>query len=92
MTPRFGHTDLRKKGLFLTPKQRYQNRRKKRLDETEDAVKVKPIQRGVEKQEMFTGKGTGRYEYRGVPGDEKGTSQGPNLKEHRRTYRKKVEI
>ena len=75
----------------LTPTQRYQNRLKKRLDKAKDAVKVKPIQRGVEEQEMFSGEGTGRFEYRGVPGDEKGTSQGPNLKEHRRRE-KKIEV
>ena len=91
MTTRFGHTDLRKKGLFLTPKQRYQNRQKKRLDKAKDAVKVKPIQRGVEEQEMFSDEGTGRFEYRGVLGNEKGTSQGPNLEEQRRR-KKKIEV
>jgi len=91
MMIRFGHTDFRKKGLFLSPKQRHYNRKKKRLDEAKDAVKVKPIQRGIEEQEMFTGKGKGRFEYQGIPGDEKGTSQGPNLKESRRK-KKKIEV
>ena len=92
MTGRFGHYDYREKGLFSTPVQRYQQELKKRLDKAKDAVKVKPIQRGIEEQEMFTGEGTGKFGYRGVPGDEKGTTQGPNLKEYRRTYRKKVEV
>lgn len=65
--------------------QKEQNKLKKKRDDIPAPVKVRPIQRGLEKQEMFTGRGTGLYEYRGIPGDEKGTSQGPNMKESQGT-------
>ena len=65
--------------------QKRQEELKKKRDDIPNPVKVRPIQRGIEQQEMFTGKGTGRYEYYGIPGDEKGTSQGPNLKESQDT-------
>ena len=50
--------------------------------------KEEDLDSGIEKTELFSGKGTGKFEFRGIPGDEKGTSQGPNYKETQRKQKK----
>lgn len=82
------HRDYRKIGLFKTPAQKKIEENTKRTTKLKKAQKVKPVQKGIEKQDLFSGKGTGKFEFRGIPGDEKGTSQGPNYKETKRQQKK----
>ena len=78
------HTDYRKTGLFKKPAEK----NIKPTTKLKEAQKVKPVQKGIEETELLSGKGTGKFEFRGVPGDEKGTYQGPNYKETRRRKKK----
>jgi hypothetical protein len=82
------HRDYRKVSLFKTPAQKNIEKNTKRTTKLKKAQKVKPVQKGIEETELFSEKGTGKFEFRGIPGDEKGTSQGPNYKEKQRKQKK----